>query len=448
MKRNNIYFISIAVFIAAVVFIFFRYQAREKNKEDKVYYLLERKGSPSASAEWKEVQSEATTLFKKLQDNPDDTTSMIALAGLYIREARITGNYMYYDQAAMKIVNAVLKRSPDNFQALSLKAMIFLSEHHFAEALATAQKAVRINPYNSFVYGTLVDGYVEMGDYDGAVENLEKMMSIRPDMRSYARVSYLREIHGDYPGAIEAMKMAVDAGAPGSEETAWTRVQLGHLYEKTGEMKSAEMNYLIALNERPGYAYGLAGLGRIAVIQKKYDDAVAFYQRADSLIHDYSLKEELSNVYLLKGQPEKADAIARSIVQDMVKTSTKEMEKDSIGHYSDRELAYAYLKVKDHDKALEHALAEYNRRPENIDVNETIAWVYYSKGEYAKALPHLKVAMKTNSKNPTLLCRAGLIYSKAGDLSKAKYLLQEVLAGNANISNDLKLEGLKTLQNL
>jgi tetratricopeptide (TPR) repeat protein len=448
MKRKIFYFISIAVFIAVVVFIFFRQQAKEKNKEDKVWYLLERNDIAVKTDEWKEVRSQANTLLKKIQDNSGDVASLLSLASLYIREARITGNYMYYDQAAMKCVNDVLKRNENNFEALSLKAMILLSEHHFAEALATAKKAVNINPYNAFVYGTLVDSYVEMGNYKAAVENLEKMISIRPDMRSYARVSYLREIHGDYPGAIEAMKMAVDAGAPGDEATAWTRIQLGHLYEKTGDMKMAEINYLLALNERPGYAYALAGLARIAVTQKKYDNAVQLYLLADSLIQDYSLKEELSGVYLLKGDPEKADAIAWAIVRDMRKSITREMEQDSIGHYSDRELAYAYLKVKDYDKALDHALAEYNRRPGNIDVNETLAWVYYSKGEFVKARSHIKTAMKTNCRNPVLLCRAGLIFSKAGDSSAAKTLLEEVLAGNANLSDDLKSEGLKTLETL
>ena len=448
MKRRNFYFISIVAFLGAVVFIFFRHQAKEKNKEAKVYYLLERTGAAAKMEEWKEVRSRADKLLKKIQDNPDDVTSVMSLASLYILEARVTGNFMYYDQAAMKCVNDVLKKNEDNFEALSLKAMIFLSEHHFAEAISTAQKAVSINPYNAFVYGTLVDGFVEMGNYKAAVENLEKMISIRPDMRSYARVSYLREIHGDFPGAIEAMKLAVDAGVAGDEATAWTRVQLGNLYEKTGNLKTAEMNYHIALNERLGYAYALAGLGRVAGIQKKYDDAIALYKQADSTIQDYSLKEELSELYLLKGQPEKADAMAREIVQDMSKAVTKDVEEDSVGHYSDRELAYAWLKVKDYDKALDYALAEYNRRPENIDVNETLAWVYYSKKEFSKALPHIKAAMKTNSKNPTLLCRAGLIFSKAGDSSKAKNLLQQVFAADTHISSNLKSEGQRTLQTL
>jgi hypothetical protein len=74
--------------------------------------------------------------------------------------------------------------------------------------------------------------------------------------------------------------------------------------------------------------------------------------------------------------------------------------------------------------------------------------MYYSKGEFAKALPYIKVAMKTNSKNPTLLCRGGLILSKAGESLAGKALLQQVLVSNAHISDDLKSEGLKVLQTL
>ena len=448
MKKKKIYLISIGVFIAAVVIICFRQQAEEKNKETKIYYLLERNGVAAGMEEWNTVRSEVNRLIKVIQDNPGHETSLIALASAYIREARVTGNYIYYDRAAMKCVNDVLKRNENNFDALSLKAMILLSEHHFAEALVTAKKAVSINPYNAFVYGVLVDAYVEMGDYELAVENLEKMISIRPDMRAYARVSYLREIHGDYPGAIEAMKLAVSAGAPGDESTAWTRVQLAQLYEKTGNTKMAEINYQFTLDERPGYAYALAGLARIAVVQKKYDDAIQLYGNAVSLIQDYSLKEELCDVYRLSGKPGKADAIAQTIVDELNKTRVKEVEEDGAGHYSDRELAYAYLQVKDNDKALDHALAEYNRRPKNIDVNETLAWVYYCRGEIAKALPYVKTAMKTNSKNPVLLLRCGLILGKAGEVSTAKSLLQQVLAGNAHLSYGLKSEGLRTLQTL
>ena len=90
---------------------------------------------------------------------------------------------------------------------------------------------------------------------------------------------------------------------------------------------------------------------------------------------------------------------------------------------------------------LKHALAEYNRRPKNIDVNETLAWVYYQKGDYAKALPYINEALKTHSKNPVLLCRAGLIYNKTGDKVNAKLNLQQAFKNNANIPEPLKIEG-------
>jgi tetratricopeptide (TPR) repeat protein len=127
--------------------------------------------------------------------------------------------------------------------------------------------------------------------------------------------------------------------------------------------------------------------------------------------------------------------------------AAKAMAKgDSSGHYADREMAYAYLAVNNYEKALEHALLEYNRRPGNIDANETVAWVYYQKGDYAKALSYIKTALQTNCKNPTLLCHTGLIYAKAGDKTSAKNYLEEALKNNSNISAVLKTEAGQELQ--
>jgi tetratricopeptide (TPR) repeat protein len=144
-----------------------------------------------------------------------------------------------------------------------------------------------------------------MGNYEKAVENSDKMVSIRPDIRSYSRISYLREIHGDYPGAIEAMKMAVDAGVYGDEPSSWSRIQLARLYENTGDMPNAEMHYTIALDQRPGYAYAIAGLGRVAMWKKDYAKAVSSFTQADSLIKDSYFKEQMVQAYFVSGNEKK-----------------------------------------------------------------------------------------------------------------------------------------------
>ncbi len=448
MKKSRIYIICLIVFVVAVIGIIFNYNRKEKEKEERVYTLLPRKGKAANTAEWKEVQKRANLLIEALRQDPNDLNSNLRLAALYIQEARETGNYMYYDQAAMKSVNSVLKSDSLNFNALVYKSLLYLSQHHFAEGLAAAQKAQKVNPYNAYVYGLMVDGYVEMGNYDSAVVNADRMVSIRPDLTSYSRVSYLREIFGNYKSAIDAMKMAVEAGGQGDEHTEWTRAQLAALYEKTGDYKTAENLYNTTLAMRPDYPYALAGLARVAMAENDYKKAIAYYEKADSLITDNSMKEELVDLYRLTGQNKKADEVANKVIEDLSRDSQAGDKDVNIGHYADRELAYAYLKVHESDKALDHAMLEYNRRPENIDVNETVAWVYYNRGEFAKAVPYIKAALKTHSKNPVLLSRAGLIFYKSGEKEMAKSMLQEAAVSNSYIGSTLKAETQTAMQNM
>jgi len=441
---KKMYGISLIAITLVVAIIYNSYTTRENRTDD----LLERKAGQPETNEWTVRRDYAATLRNKIKKDPTDSKSILALTTLFIQEARATGNYMYYDRAALKCVNRVLTLDSSNFEALTFKSLIYLSQHHFADGLALAEKAQKINPFNAFIYGLLVDGNVEMGQYDSAVANADRMVSVRPDIRSYARISYLREIHGDYQGAIEAMKMAVDAGGQGDETTEWSRIQLGRLYEYTGDLKRAEMHYTIALDERPGYAYAWAGLARVAVAGKRYSKAIDYYRKADSMINDHSIKEEWATVCQLMGKKETADSLTEVVINELSRDEQRSLNNNDIGHYADRELAFAYLKVNNFDKALEHALLEYNRRPDNIDVNETVAWIYYCKKQYAEALPYLRVALKTHSKSPVLLCRAGLIYAGAGDRNEAKALLELALAKDPNIEAALKTASLDTLRSL
>ena len=60
----------------------------------------------------------------------------------------------------------------------------------------------------------------------------------------------------------------------------------------------------------------------------------------------------------------------------------------------------------------------------------------------------MQVALKTNSKNPTLLCRAGLIFEKAGDKVKAKEYLQAAFKNNAAIPEHLKMTSELALKSI
>ncbi|KAA9338633.1 tetratricopeptide repeat protein [Hymenobacter busanensis] len=428
--RRILYTFLILGFVAAAGALLLRHPVAPIPK------LQARHGAMALGGEWLNTRNAVGGLQARLRKNPDDHQARLLLAQAYIQEGRVTGNHPYYDAAALQLADEVLAQEPENFEALCTKAVICLSQHHFSQGLAVAQKAADLNPANAFVQGLMCDAYVELGHYAEAVKAADRMNQLRPDLRAYARVSYLREIHGDLNGAREAMDMAVKAGVPGLEQTEWCRVVLGRLYENSGDLNRADEQYQMAMATRPNYAYALAGLARTSLARGNYPAAIKQLTQARLLVRDYAFMEELTEAYRLNNEPRRAEQAARAVVNELAADANAADENEALGHYSDRELAYAYLKTNELDKALQHAKIEYDRRPANIDVCEAMAWVHYRRGEYKEAQQYMRQARRTGSQNPQLLYRAGCIALRSGQVAEGQALLQQAKTLNPYLLTD------------
>lgn len=388
------------------------------------YQLKERKPSLASNLEWVEVKKRYEQLQLNLQKKPADTRSEVALVSLYINEGRVTGDFDYYNAAAMAGIKKILDKDPDHFESLTFQSTILLSEHQFEAALKIAEKVRSLHPYNAYVYGLITDAQVELGNYEEAIKAAEQMVSLRPDIRSYSRIAYIREIHGDLNGAVEAMQLAVDAGAPGEENTEWCRFQLGRLFEHLGDWKSAEEQYLVTLKFRENYAPALNGMGNVAMRLKNYKNAVAFYGKADAIVSDHSSMEGLAAAYEASGENDRAASIRKEIFLKMKGYSGDGLKSKPEGQNEDHEMAHACMGIGDLQTALKYALVEQKRRPGNIEVNETVATVYAKMEKYNEALPYIKTALRTKSKNPELLAQAAQIFSKTGHVEDARIAMQ------------------------
>lgn len=370
-----------------------------------------------------------------LQQKPDDWKQYLTLATVYIMEGRITGDGTYYGNAAIGMLNKVIDSKTDNtdlvFQALSLKSAVLLNMHQFLQAQETALKGIQLNNYNSGIYGALVDADVELGHYDSAVANCDKMLSLRPDLRSYSRASYLRQIHGDNRGAIDAMKMAVEAGLPGAEQTEWARVTLGDLYLNTGSTDTAALLYQMALEYRPNYPYAEMGLAKVSKTRKQYDDAITHTGKAITIMSDPAFISFLAELYELKGDNTKAANIRKDVIKGMQEGLDE--EKDAlVKHNANRELAQAYLNTNALDKALQYAKVDLQMRPDNIDANELMAWILFLKGDPEQARSYADKMLVKHTQNANTLYKAAAIYTAAGDAAKGAQLKQQALAVNPN----------------
>lgn len=404
--------------------------------------LKPRQGALAQAREWPATQARVAELEKNLEARPNDSKTQLKLAREFMQEGRVTGDFGYYNAAALSLIDNVLRTDSRHFDAICLKALVLLSQHRFAEARVLAETAREQNPYNAFVYGLLIDACVELGDYAKAVEMADKMVQIRPDIRSYSRVSYLREIHGQSPEALEAIRMAVAAGYPGNEDTEWARMVLAHLYEDSNQPEKAEEEYRRALQERPDYPFALAGLGRIARFRGNYASAVRYVEQARDVMSDIGFMEELTDLYRLNGQGDKAEQCARITIEALENDNTRVRNSPESGHYSDRELALMYLKINDFDKAERYARTEYERRPHNIDACETLGWALYQKGEFAAALPLMESALRTGSKVPERLVRAGLVFQANGRTKEGQELMRQGLALKPYLDETLRNEAM------
>lgn len=359
--------------------------------------LMMRKGTLAQADDWATVQMEVGKLREKITQNPDDYKSMLYLAAVFMQEARTTGEHPYYYPAALKVLDQLLAQNPKDpdmvLQALTSKASICLSQHDFQQALALGKQALAMNDRFSAVYGVLIDANVELGHYAEAVKMSDKMSGIRPDLRSYSRISYLRELHGDYKGAVKAMKLAISAGVPGAENTEWCRFTLGELYRHHNDLKNAELQYQTSLNLRPSYAFAKNGLAEVENERGHYDKAIALSQEAAAVMPEFSFYETQARAYQHKQQPEK--------VKELTADLLRMMEEDrASGHNVALEIAKIQLRLaNDPTKALEAAQAEYQKRPDNISVNQVMAEIALASNDKVSAKKYLAVATRTGYTN-------------------------------------------------
>jgi tetratricopeptide (TPR) repeat protein len=343
----------------------------------------------------------------RVANGPDDPKALAALASAFLARVRETYDPTLYTRAA-DLLDRATALAPRDADVAIVAANLALSRHDFATALRWGEVAQAAAPARPAVYGVLTDAYVELGRYDEAIAAAQRMVDLRPDLPSYSRVSYLRELHGDIDGAIEAMRRAVEAGAPRAEGTAWSLVQLGNLYLAQNDLSGAEHAYADASSRVDGYVFAIAGQARVRAARGDLSGAASLNERALQRLPVPDFVIALADLHVRLGDTSR-------VAQDAALVSAMEQLLKANGVRTDIDLA---LFDADHDVRLVDALAvaraEYELRP-SITVAMTLAWTEYKNGDLAAAGRHAREALRLGWRDPTALGRAGQIAHAAGD---------------------------------
>lgn len=388
-----------------------------------------RQRAPEATAVPQALASDSEEAINALQNrltqNPDNAAAYAQLGLAYLQKVRATADPQLYTLAEQAF-NEALARDDQQVDALMGQGMLALARHDFAAGLQWGQQAREANPYRAQILGVLVDAYTELGQYEQAVTTTQAMIDLRPDLASYSRVSYQRELHGDVNGAVEAMKTAVATAPSGTEEWAWSQVQLGNLYLNQGKLDEAKVVYEECLYYRDNYAYALAGLARIEAAQGKYEAAIT---RLRPLVERLPLPEFailLGDLYAATDQPELAQQQF-----DLVRL-IQQLNAEA-GMSVDLELALFEAEYGQPEVAVEKARDAYGRRP-SIVAADVLAWALYQNGAYEEAWTYSQEALRLGTQDALWHYHAAKIAQALGNTTQAQSHLAQALAINPAFS--------------
>jgi len=353
-----------------------------------------------------------------------DAGAATALGDAYYLRGRETGDPAFYAKAD-RAYDAALAVAPGDPLALSGAATLALARHDFRAGLDLARRAHRAEPDLLRPYPALVDSRIELGRYAAAARTLEEMVSLKPSLAAYARVSYFRELNGDLDGAVRAMRAAV-AGGAGGEPLAYVQALLGKLELDRGRYGAAERAYRGALAGQPGYPAALAGLARVEAATGELDGAIARYREVvDRLpLPEYAIA--LAEAELAAGR---AAAAGRHLA--LVEVESRLL--GAAGVDVDVELALYQADHGDPGRAVELARGVWRRAP-SVRSADAYSWALHSADRDAAALELSREAMRLGSRDPYFLYHAGVIAADAGAAARARALLGRLAAQSPGFS--------------
>ncbi len=380
------------------------------------------------------------TLQTRLRTVPDDAQAYVQLGLAYLQRVRETGDPVYYPKAE-GVLQRALELQPDNYLATGGRGALALARHQFAQALVWGEHARELDPRRTYAYGVIADAQSELGRYEEAVTTLQTWVELRPDANAYARVAWLRELHGDIPGAAEMLQRAIVGVGPNAEHHAWLLTQLGQLRFNHGALLQAEEEYRRALAVLPEYAPALAGLARVRFAQGDNGQAEQLLTQAVQILPLPEFAIMLGELCAAAGRSEQARHH-----YELVRVMQRLYQANGVN--LDLELA---LFAADHGDApqavAQQARAAYAQRP-SIQAADMLAWALYRAGEFDEARRYAGQALRLGTQDSLLFFHAGMIFRQSGDTARARYYLERALALNPHFSIRFAMEARRTLEEL
>lgn len=356
---------------------------------------------------------------------PKDPTGYSELAQAYLQKVRETGDASFYRRAD-GVLRTALRLDPRSPEATVVAGELALARHDFAGALRLGNRAHALAPELAAPYAVLVDSLVELGRYRQAGRALQRWVDIKPTLASYARVSYWRELHGDFAGAADALQAAISAGGDVAENAAYVQTLLGNLDLQRGRLRAAQLAYETALARFPRYVPAEAGLAKLAATRGELAPAIRRYR-------DVVARLPLPEYVVGLGETELAAHRTAAARHDLALVGAEEKLLQAAGVNTDVDLALFEASHGSPAHGLVLARRAWAEAP-SVRSADALGWALTRAGHPRAGLHYARNALRLGSRDSMFLFHAVVAAREAGQPLLARTWLARSLADNPRFS--------------
>ena len=371
------------------------------------------------------LQQEIAFYQKRLAVDSRSGLNRAALAGVYLKMARATGEGGWFLLAEQAANRSIADLPFDNNGALLVLARIAEARHDFPTALRFAKQ---VGFDNEDAIALTVTSHLAMGKVSEANAAAEALVNRLPNLGSLTLRALVREAQGRDAEVLQDYKQAMALEEPGEVAgSARARSLLGRFYARRGQFVQAKALFLEALRLVPRYPLALIYLADLETRQGNYREAIGYYSKVSAYsggvatVFDRTVDRGMARVKQLQGE-----AIASEKLRDKAEAGLRQ-EQVSGGFGHRRDLARLLLekgRSPDITEALVLMQQEVKIRRDALTL-DTLAWALLAAGEWEKADRVMAEILRSGIRDAGIFYRASAIARNLGKDAESRAYLQK-----------------------
>jgi tetratricopeptide (TPR) repeat protein len=302
---------------------------------------------------------------------------------------------------------AILDQSPNNTQAVMALGYAYTRLGNETGARQLLVPLGEKSTTDQAIVRTLVRHYIDADKYEAAAVIIQEMMAApRPNPDLYYLSGIALDGQGQKQAAIDSFRNV----APQSRFYQNATIHAALLYQETDQLQAAIAFLTESIEKMPQNPEFRLYLGSFYEQMEAYEKAQTVLQEGLELQPQHArILFRLGVVYDKWGKKDESIAAMKQVIQI-------DPEDANALNY----LGYTYadmgINLDEAEQLIRRAL---EHKPGDGYITDSLAWVYYQRGQYEKALPLLEEAARLVPDDPIVREHLGDVYRQLGMIDKA-----------------------------